>query len=133
MGYIHHVDGSGIIPFKNENFDVVFSCLVLQHIHIKIVDKYIEESRRVLTKNGLIMFHCTEWPDFKSDRFFLENKDEELELEYLSGGMYSHTKDVMEELFIKHGFKLIDYKRVQDEHHLKKANAFWLMYVAQKI
>lgn len=128
--------GDGTIPYhlcNDKTFDVVMSCLVLQHIHIDFVEKYIQESHAVLKDNGLIIFHCTEWPNHKHDNE-IRNMDMSYELQYnyVTGGVYSHTEDVMRPLFDKYGFDVIDFFRNDTHKHLASVGAVWTVYVARK-
>lgn len=52
----HYKLTTGDIPYKNEMFDDVYSYLVFQHLKPDEVKKYIEESYRVLKKNGVLTF-----------------------------------------------------------------------------
>ena len=127
--------GDGTIPFDDNTFDVVMSCLVMQHIHIKHVEKYIEESRRVLKNKGKILFHCAEWEISKSDAEFLKEDtiDKKVQYDYVSGGIFSHTHDVMSQIFPKYGFKLSHYLRTNEHPGLKEQNVYWSAYYAEKI
>lgn len=102
----------------------------MQHIHIKFIEKYIEESYRVLVDNGLCIFHCADWKNAKRDSYFLNNNvDENILMDHISGGIFSHNKESMLPLFEKYKFDLIDYTEYNVDW---EKNATWIIYVARK-
>jgi SAM-dependent methyltransferase len=49
---------SNTIPFEDNKFDLVYSSIVLQHMHKKIALSYISEFVRILEKKGFAVFHA---------------------------------------------------------------------------
>ena len=45
-------DGTGNLPYQDEEFDWVYSMNVFHHLHIDQVYRYIEETKRVLRPSG---------------------------------------------------------------------------------
>lgn len=126
------VPGDGTVPLNGE-FDIATSCLALQHVHPRHVLRYLEEFSRLVVSGGLVVLHCTEWDSrWHSDQWWMENEDPGVEYDYVYGGMFSHTRDFMEPALRERGFDMVDFGRVQDQEHLSKVGAHWLVYVARK-
>lgn len=128
LGSIIPVSGDGTLPFEDKRFDVVFSSLVFQHIHINHVIKYIKEAYRVTKDKSRILIHCTQWKEAKHDTIFL---DKESSRDYVTGGMYSHDPETMKNVFADCGFHSFE-KYQYTEDILKNIGATWWLYTAQK-
>lgn len=53
-------DGTGKIPYPDQSFESVYSMLTFQHVNAEVMQKYIEETYRVLKDNGVFRFQFVE-------------------------------------------------------------------------
>jgi len=113
------------LPFENESFDIVRQQATLLHFPIVdkgyTVDKALEESYRVLKKNGLL--------------YVLVKKGEGIEYvdtnEGLGGRIFQfYNEKIISDLVERNGFKIIS---VTDEEENRKGKIVeWIMVIAQK-
>ncbi len=81
------------IPLKSDSVDIVYSCIVFQHIqNITIFNTYVEEMSRILRKGGIAVFYFGRY-----HRFSLNKKSKLL---------YSIDR-FLEKIVLKKGFKEI--------------------------
>lgn len=52
----HVIDSNGLESYADSQFDFVYSILVLQHMHLALTKKYIEEFLRVVVPGGIVHF-----------------------------------------------------------------------------
>lgn len=124
IGAIKTCAGNGHIPFSDNVFDVVVSCLVLQHIRVEFIEEYLKHSNRVLKDKGYLIFHTTTWNHIK-DLKIEDHKD------YVYGGMYSHTKEILSPILDSSNFDLIQSYALS-EGMLKAQNAEWNLFICRK-
>ncbi len=67
----HEIDyklgSSTKLPYENQEFDVVFTCLLYHHLNYKEKDKTLEEIHRILKEN--CKYICLEFGEFPKDVF----------------------------------------------------------------
>lgn len=113
------------LPFKNDSFDVVRHQATLLHSPIVAkgytVDKAIEESYRVLKKNGLLYVLVKKGKDIQ----YIDTN------EGLGGRIFQfYNENTISNLIERNGFKVID---ITNEEENRKGNLVeWIMVIAQK-
>lgn len=128
------VGGIEKLPYKNNEFDIVLSALVLEHV--KNWSKILREVNRVLKKGGLFVFSIENPVINATKGIRYHNKDFRIVKDYFKeslriskwqmggevGGIYMKryhkTYGTIVKLLVKNGFELVDY---EDARPLKKA------------
>lgn len=110
--FLHHDLSYGILPFKNETVDFVYSSHFLEHLYQKEAERLLLESYRVLKPTGIIRI-CV--PDLAyavslyvkgqkeqmlKNYFFVEDKKS-----YYARHKYMYDFDMLKLLLEKAGFK----------------------------
>lgn len=95
------------LPFSAESFDTVLSCGVLEHVHDP--DASLEEIHRVLRPGGT--FFVTNLPN----RFSYTERIARVLGHYYHGKLPDdrvYTKRTVSDLLERHGFELVEFRRV---------------------
>jgi ubiquinone/menaquinone biosynthesis C-methylase UbiE len=69
----YRIGSSTMLPYKNNEFNIVYTCLFYHHLNYKEKDKTLKEIHRVLKDNG--KYVCLEFGEFPKDgfhKFFLK-------------------------------------------------------------
>ena len=129
--FLNEVDD--LTMFSDNNFDFIYTNLVLQHMKPRYSKKYIEEFLRILTPKGLLVFQIPS-ERIKSNSFLTQmiryivpsnvrdwlfysriNLQTILKQEPRMD-MYSVTKEDIVQLLKENGGKILDIKRDQADH-----------------
>jgi ubiquinone/menaquinone biosynthesis C-methylase UbiE len=96
-----------LLPFEDNSFDMVLSCGVLEHVENP--DRSLDEIRRVLRPGGT--FYVTNLPN----RYSYTEKLARLLGRYYHGRLpndHVYTKRTVHGLLHRHGFDVLDFRRV---------------------
>lgn len=66
-----HSNARDLARFQDNEFDLVYSTIVLQHMCQEFARGYVQEFLRVTRAGGLVVFQLPEGPDIASDRSWL--------------------------------------------------------------
>ena len=112
------------LPFKNEEFDKIYSLAVLHHIPKDYHNIFVEESKRVLKKNGILVLTIWNLKDRKEKQDVKKISEKEILIPWHGAeDHYFYTFDLKE---LKDLFK--DFIVIQEgEIKIKKFSNYYLI------